>query len=728
MGTTVLCADADRHFCRIVSRALGAEGYRVAVAHDGDAALQAVRGGAPGIALIEWSLPGRDGLALLEAIRALGGAAASMPALLMTGVACSRIDVERARALGAADVLAKPIALEDLLSQVSRLRTRPSAEAAAARAEPRARAAKPARLRGTLEELPFPALLHEVHGLRASGVLVLRSGNEDKIKQIQLLDGRPAAVSSNAARERLGEWLLRTKRISEASYTESIRRMRRGEGRQGEILVAMQVLSETALADALQQQAEEKLFEIFEWPDGSFELALGAQIERASALTVTRSPADVIRVGVHTRFPIERIDAVLRRHLEHAVIRSANPFYKFQEIELGAEEKTLLEEGRRPIAVEALLERTPAVRRGAYVLLETGLLELREGEAVRTGGHAARVRLHPNAQTSGTAAPKRAAPARPAAPSPRPSAPAAPAPSAARPPPAPSAARPPAPSEARAPSAAPAPPAAAAAAPAPEDHAHFAADRAQRASLATLVEQVRIASPFAKLGLGPDADENEIRAAYTQLAKKTHPDRWSSASHAVRELAEEAFREITRAYEALSDPERLAAYRRDPNRDAKDARALAEGQRALAAEQEFQKGEGRLRAHDWPGALAHFERAVELYPDEGEYLAYCGWAHYLTHGHEPDVMRRAFELVKRGAKLAPNREKPWLFLGRLSEATGRLDLAERMFARAIDRRPDSIEAMRALRLLQMRKPKPGLIGRILRRKASGKTGARGDRS
>ena len=145
--------------------------------------------------------------------------------------------------------------------------------------------------------------------------------------------------------------------------------------------------------------------------------------------------------------------------------------------------------------------------------------------------------------------------------------------------------------------------------------------------------------------------------------------------------------------------------------------ASSRPQRAIAAEREFQKGEARLRSHDWSGALGHFERAVELYPDEGEYLAYCGWSFYLTHGHDDAVFRKAFDLVKRGAKLAPDREKPYLFLGRLCQAAGHLDAAERMFMKAVERRPDSIEALRELRLMQMRRPKQGLLGRLLRRPA-----------
>jgi tetratricopeptide (TPR) repeat protein len=244
---------------------------------------------------------------------------------------------------------------------------------------------------------------------------------------------------------------------------------------------------------------------------------------------------------------------------------------------------------------------------------------------------------------------------------------------------------------------------------------HYAADHEQRAALTALLVRLRRPSPFEKLGLFPDASSAEIRNAYTELAKRAHPDRFAGANEAVRGLAEEAFREITRAYELLSDPQRLEIYRRDPLRDAKDARAVEEAQRALSAEQEFQQGEARLRVYDWAGALARFERAVELYPDEGEYLAYCGWAYYLTHGHSPEVFRKAFELVKRGAKLAPERDKPYLFLGRLCQSAGRLELAERMFAKAIERRPDCTEALRELRLLAMRKPKKGLVRRLLRR-------------
>jgi Tfp pilus assembly protein PilF len=76
----------------------------------------------------------------------------------------------------------------------------------------------------------------------------------------------------------------------------------------------------------------------------------------------------------------------------------------------------------------------------------------------------------------------------------------------------------------------------------------------------------------------------------------------------------------------------------------------------------------------------------------------------------------AMEHVQRALKLAPDREKPYLFMGRLCKAIGRPDAAEKMFVRALKIQPDCIDALRELRLINMRREKgKSLIGRLLRR-------------
>lgn len=57
--------------------------------------------------------------------------------------------------------------------------------------------------------------------------------------------------------------------------------------------------------------------------------------------------------------------------------------------------------------------------------------------------------------------------------------------------------------------------------------------------------------PYSVLGVKRDADEEEIRTAYRQASKRTHPDTGGDP---------EQFREVKRAYDILSDPERRKRF------------------------------------------------------------------------------------------------------------------------------------------------------------------------
>ena len=89
------------------------------------------------------------------------------------------------------------------------------------------------------------------------------------------------------------------------------------------------------------------------------------------------------------------------------------------------------------------------------------------------------------------------------------------------------------------------------------------------------------------------------------------------------------------------------------------------------------------------------------------------WLHCVSELIKPDASPRveeAIEYVKRGAAIAPAQEKPFLFLGRLYKVLGNVKAADRMFTRAVQIQPECMEALRELRLINLRRGKQRFAG------------------
>ena len=78
---------------------------------------------------------------------------------------------------------------------------------------------------------------------------------------------------------------------------------------------------------------------------------------------------------------------------------------------------------------------------------------------------------------------------------------------------------------------------------------------------------------YSLLGVGRDAEADEIKKAYRKVAMKYHPDRSDAPD------AEERFKEVTRAYEVLRDPKLRRIY--DTHGEAGLRRLIAELDRQL---------------------------------------------------------------------------------------------------------------------------------------------------
>ena len=104
-GHSLLYIDDDPALGRFVQRQLGRLGHRVETAQDGDAGLVRLAGGGFDAVALDHYMPGRDGLDVLDAIRALPD---PPPVIFVTGTSESRIAVSALKA-GATDYVVKDV-------------------------------------------------------------------------------------------------------------------------------------------------------------------------------------------------------------------------------------------------------------------------------------------------------------------------------------------------------------------------------------------------------------------------------------------------------------------------------------------------------------------------------------------------------------------------------------------------------------------------------------------
>jgi DNA-binding response OmpR family regulator len=110
----VLVVEDEARIRSFLEKGLRAAGYAVEAASDADEALARVSAAPPDLAILDVMLPGRDGFALLSALRA---SAPGLPVIMLT----ARADVsDRVRGLdlGAVDYVVKPFAFDELLARV----------------------------------------------------------------------------------------------------------------------------------------------------------------------------------------------------------------------------------------------------------------------------------------------------------------------------------------------------------------------------------------------------------------------------------------------------------------------------------------------------------------------------------------------------------------------------------------------------------------------------------
>jgi two-component system response regulator MprA len=122
MKERILIIEDDEAILRILRRGLSFETYQVETAINGQEGLQKAREYHPDLIILDWMLPGMDGLEVCRRLRSAG----PVPILMLTAKDTINDRVQGLDA-GADDYLVKPFELEELLARIRALlrRTQP---------------------------------------------------------------------------------------------------------------------------------------------------------------------------------------------------------------------------------------------------------------------------------------------------------------------------------------------------------------------------------------------------------------------------------------------------------------------------------------------------------------------------------------------------------------------------------------------------------------------------
>ena len=115
----LLLVEDEEDLAAMVSFRLRAAGYEVAVAYDGEEALEKVKTERPDLIILDLMIPKIDGYQVCDRLKK-DPAFSKIPILIFTAKAQQK-DIERGKRAGADDYLIKPFQPQDLLEKIREL-------------------------------------------------------------------------------------------------------------------------------------------------------------------------------------------------------------------------------------------------------------------------------------------------------------------------------------------------------------------------------------------------------------------------------------------------------------------------------------------------------------------------------------------------------------------------------------------------------------------------------
>ncbi len=560
---------------------------------------------------------------------------------------------------------------------------------------------------------------------------------------ILALDGFPSKARTSEPVAYLGNVLRELGYIDDETLNSSLAAMARERRLHGQILLSAGAITQEQLAGGLKAQLVRKIEHLFDWPpETTFAYYDGfdALSDYGTDDLVELDPAPVIWSAVRTNPPWEHVQAALGRVGASSLRLSAGA--QIERFELSREERGAVELLRmKPMRVHDLVAAKILSASTTQLLLyclliakqldvlastakneisqSIGRVQLAQTPAVRPAIEEIGIygdprspenTPYPTQVTIAAAIPPvvPAAPTVPSTPKPAPPPPAAkPAspPAAAKPAPPPAAAKPapvttPGSPPVASPAAAPPPPAAAAAPVAPG-----VAIEKRRAEVLARFKAIKSENYFEMLGMPKDASSEQIAQAFLALAKVWHPDRLpTSIDVEAREACATVFAHMNEAKETLCDPARRSQYMFLLRDGGATPDEQAHVQAVLEAATNFQKAEFFLNRGNTKEAEALCRKAYDADPKPAEYMAMLAWLEAMKPENQGEKQtKEKIAMLDQCIAASERLERAYFYRGMLYKRLGNFHAAARDFRQAADLNPRNVDALREVRLFEMRK-------------------------
>jgi curved DNA-binding protein CbpA len=213
---------------------------------------------------------------------------------------------------------------------------------------------------------------------------------------------------------------------------------------------------------------------------------------------------------------------------------------------------------------------------------------------------------------------------------------------------------------------------------------------------------------FKLLGAGPHATNAQLRTAYFSLVKRIHPDRLPKLGlTALVPRASKLFQAVTRAYETLSNSESRAEYEKGTLRAVTPSSPTPrndESNRKEAGKIAFHKGTVMLNKRAFGKAEPYLREATDADDTVARYWQSLGWAIFANEVERDEEQRleAARECFEKALKLDEDDAMTHYNIGLYWKAKGSSKRHRLAMQRAVECKPNFVEAKRELRLIKQR--------------------------